>query len=393
MLKHSFYCPFCFHLIEACNLKYRDPKCGRIVARQASFAEKMGIVSSPKSIPCPSANYSENVKKNPEQCRKCSQKISQRICPKCEANLPMAIDDLSDFTIAIIGAKGSGKSHYVALLIERIKQLFRTFDWTLQALTEETIDNYKENFYNPLFLDNVPLQSTRKEAEPEPLMYSLKFGQSGKRILLVFFDAAGEHFNNATTMSSMNRYIYNAAGIICLLDPLQMQAVREEISTTGGDLPDKGCDTGEILERLNSVLRQGFEEKGHALGAKKIPTPLALAFSKIDALKAPGPEYAGRILFDPDSMVYQDSRYQGYVEERELETIHGHMESWLEVADPQQHILQQCQDFKTVKYFGFSALGAPPTDHNSKLGCPPRPYRVEDAFLWLLAINGFVKLK
>lgn len=395
MAKNSFYCPHCFNLVHTHELQYRDPKCGRIVQRPAGLLEKMGLASSPKTVPCPKANHEENSKAHPDQCRKCSHIVSQRICPhpQCHGILPSSIDDLSDITIAIIGAKGSGKSHYVALLIQRITQLFRTFDWSLQALTEGTISTYKERFYNPLFRDEMTLESTKQNTEPEPLMYSLKFRKSNKRIMLVFFDAAGEHFDDEQKMSTVNRYIYNASGIICLMDPLQLTPVRDEVSSAGISLPDQGSDTGEILDRLNRLLRVGFDTKGKSLGSKLIPTPLAVAFSKIDALKTNDPNYSGRLLFDTESMVYQDSRYNGYLDKNELESINNHMISWLEVADPQMNLLNQCRDFRKVNFFGFSALGAPPLGNSGKLSCPPRPNRVEDPFLWILAVNGLIDIK
>lgn len=393
MAKKSFYCPHCFHLIKPYQLIFRDPKCERVVPRVPSWLEKMGVTDPPKFVPCPREAYEENLRVRPDQCKKCSRRITQRMCPMCSSSLPASIDELSDITIAVVGAKGAGKSHFIALLIQRITQLYRTFDWSLQALTEKTIKNYKSNFYEPLFRDQNTLEATKKNIEPEPLMYSLKFRKTNKRIMLVFFDAAGEHFDNEEKMSTVNRYIYNAAGIICLMDPLQLPPVRQELAESGMALPDQATDTAEILERLNRLIRSGYDQKGKSLGEATIPVPLAVAFSKIDALKTTDPGYSGRLLFDAESMVYQDSRYDGYLDAAEMNTIDSHMTSWLEVADPMMGILNQCRDYKKVKFFGFSALGAPPTQDNSKLSCPPRPIRVEDPFLWILAENGFMKTK
>lgn len=391
MSRHSFYCPHCFNLIKASNLIYRDSKCGYEVVRKPSFLEKMGLASAPKAIPCP--NHATH--NRPDQCKKCSKMITQRICPECKSPLPTAIDDLSDLTIAIIGAKGAGKSHYMALLIQRITQLYKTFDWTLQALTEDTMKNYREKFYNPLFFKGTAIDSTNKQETPKPLMYSLRFRKTGRRIMLVFFDAAGEHFDSADTMSSINRYIYNAAGIICLMDPLQLPLVRGELVDTHlmepDMLPDQGSDTGTIINRLSELIHNGYSTKGKTLGEKAIPVPLAVAFSKIDALKTPVPDRAN-LLFEQDNDIYQDSQHQGFVDERQLTTISSCMEDWLAYADPGMDILNQCQAYKHHSFFGFSALGAPP-ERGMKLSCTPRPIRVEDPFLWILAQNGLIETK
>lgn len=382
MLRTSFYCPHCFDAVRICDLEYRDPKCNQVIPRTPSMMERAGLASPPRSVPCP-ASVRTRVNNN-KLCQTCSREVTQKICPLCKGVLPATIDDLSDITIAIIGAKGSGKSHYVALLVDRIKKLFRTFGWTLQALTDETIENYNTNFYNPLFYEQVPLQSTRR-GKPEPLMYSLKFHKGNKRVMLVFFDAAGEHFSSGVDMQSMNRYISNASGIICLMDPLQLPEVRRELQARQVPLPDRGANVGEILDRLKNLINA----KG------KIKTPLALAFSKMDALRINDPTYCGKILFDGRcSMIYQESNYQGYIQKDELETIHCTLESWLEGVDP--GILQACEnEFRDYKLFGFSALGEPPVQKAGglKLGCPPRPFRVEDPFLWILAVNGLIKMK
>ncbi len=388
MAKTSFYCPYCFNQIKTHELVYRSIVCNGTLRRQPSFMEKMGIASPPRSVPCTEEVKS---KKGGAACRTCSKHLSQRLCPQCDGLLPSSIDELSDITIAIIGAKGAGKSHYIALLIQRITQLFRTFDWTLQTLTEETITDYKERFYNPLFLRGETLDATRKNSTPRPLMYSLKFRQSQRRIMLVFFDAAGESFDDEQVMSTMNRYIYNASGIICLMDPLQLPPIRNEVKSRGVILPDQATDTGTILDRLNRVIRAGFDMKGKSLKEKSIPIPLAVAFSKIDALKSKDPNYSGKLLFDAEHQIYQDTRHRGCVDKAELETIHSDLESWLAEA-MQDGILSQSRDYATHKFFGFSALGEPPAT-TSSLSCPPRPIRVEDPFLWILAANGFIKMK
>lgn len=389
MAKTEFYCPYCFRKIKTCDLVYRDRKCQEVVKRTPTRMERWGLSAPPRSIPCPEEVRKKVEKANPQKCRVCSRNITQRICPLCSGNLPYAIDELSDITIAIIGARGAGKSHYVALLVERIKQMFESFHWVLQSLTEETDKRYADEFYNPLFNAQVPLQSTRR-GQVEPLIYSLRFLNSNKRVLLVFFDAAGEHFSNAMDVASMNRYIGNAAGIICLMDPLQLQNVRRELEGRM-NLPaqDEGANT--IINNVKNLFEE-LDKRG-ASGTKKIRTPLAVAFSKMDALRNNDPGYSGNILFDENSsLVYQQSTYDGCLREDELESIHGTLEAWLREVNPK--MLHDCKnDFEKFKIFGFSALGDPPTANNSKLQHEPRPYRVEDPFLWILAQNGLIKIK
>lgn len=305
--------------------------------------------------------------------------------------MPTEIDSLSDITIAIVGAKSTGKSHYIAVLIQRIIQLFHYFDWVLEPLTESTIDVYRQRFYNPLYQQRKRLETTDARANIDPLMYSLRFRKKNKSIMLVFFDAAGELFTRGETMERSTRYICNASGIICLVDPLQLRGVREELKKRGMELPDvasTGAD--DIMSKITHLLEHNGQR-----ATKNIQIPLAVAISKIDALRTstvlnPGEEYYGTLLFDDNNILFRDSEHKGYCDTNEIDTIHALLHNWTEGIG-ESSLLHSCHSYKDYRFFGFSALGAPPK--GDQLSRTPTPIRVEDAFLWILAKNGFIKLK
>ena len=45
----------------------------------------------------------------------------------------------------------------------------------------------------------------------------------------MFFDTAGEDLNDEDTMSTVNKYICKSAGIVFLLDPMQIPAVVSQL--------------------------------------------------------------------------------------------------------------------------------------------------------------------
>ncbi len=386
MAKTSFYCPFCCELIKAHEFVYGSSVCNGTIRRQPGFMEKSGLAVSPRSVPCTEDIRAKN---GGSHCHDCSGNLTQRLCPHCGHSLPEAVNKLSDVTIAVIGSRESGLNHYIALLIQRIEQLSRDFGWVLHAQTEETGYIYDEVFYTPLFKQGRTIEKSLRWDFYSPLVYSLEFRKKRRHVTLEFFNLYNADFEHEH--ETFHRYICNASGIICLMDPLQLPPICNEVKSRDVILPHQATDTGTILDRLNRVIRAGFDMKGKSLKEKSIPIPLAIAFSKIDALKSKDPNYPGKLLFDAEHQIYQDTRHRGHVDKAELETIHSDLENWL--ADAMQDgILSQSRDYATHKFFGFSALGEPPAT-TSSLSCPPRPIRVEDPFLWLLAKLGFINIK
>ena len=299
--------------------------------------------------------------------------------------IPSSVENLSDLSIAIIGAKESGKSHFVALLIHRIKEMFAEFKWNLIPLNETTIDRYNREFHRPLFVDKQTINTTAsaRGGGATPLLYSLRLenGFFSKRIMLVFFDAAGEDLENAANLKFINKYIYNASGVICLLDPLQLETVRENLlanNHTRDELPQRNAETGTIIGRVVRLIHDNRE-----LGNRKIDVPLAIAFSKMDFVRDAGDN--AKAVFEA---LYQESRHKGSFCQAEFDNIDGLMRSWVAEVDDSAEILQDSTEFQKTGFFGFSALGCNPT--NQKLQRRPQPFRVEDPFLWILSLNGLI---
>lgn len=369
MLKRTVKCPLCFEEINISDIGYKCdmPGCNPapVFRNNIPFLEKIGLMSPPKSV-----------------LHTCGNRATTRICPKCKREVPVDVDGLSNFSIAIIGAKGSGKSHYVTMLIHKIKQLGLEFDWSLTALTDDTITRYRELFYRRLFEDRLTIESTaavRSTFAVNPLIYSLNLGKN-KRIMLVFFDAAGENLEQTDAMWYINRYIYNASGIICLLDPLQLRLIRQGLLRlhSEDELPKRNGETGVIINRVENLIR-----KNRNIGAAKINIPLAVAFSKMDFIKDSS-DNAEAV----SKRIFEETRHQGYFNNDEFEDIDGLMRSWVQEVDDTSDILGQARNFKDNAFFGFSALGCNPV--NEKLDRTPRSYRVEDPFLWILKRNGLI---
>ena len=379
-MKH-ITCPVCFEQIGVPEIGWR---CERPGCRNADFFrekkeipfwERAGLVASPR-------RWIHKVKG-------CGREATLRVCPKCHAELPADIERLSNLSIAVIGAKGSGKSHFVAMLIHRLKDMAKEFGTSLMPLTQKTSDRYEEDFWNPL-MNGCTIASTQPDEQANPpLLYSLQLpGKGNRRVMLTFFDTAGESFQNGEGMGAIKRYIYKASGLICLLDPLQLGDIRlalQEAGHTEEELPPqkdglvKIRDTGNIIECVWRVI-----DEGRGLNGKAVDIPLAVAFSKMDFV----PD-AGRTARAMCNKLRRGTRHRGVFHEGEFREIDELMRAWVDEVDERRTILQGVTRFRRTGFFGFSALGSNPV--GERLGEPLAPWRVEDPLLWILAQKGWIR--
>jgi hypothetical protein len=198
-------------------------------------------------------------------------------------------------------------------------------------------------------------------------------------ITRAFFDAAGEDLDAEDTMRTVNKYIYNSRGIILLLDPLQLNHVRERLKGKM-TLPNVNSDSGELLYRMTNLIRKARNLKQN----EKIDIPVAITFSKIDAIKD---------LLDPSSSLrfpslHTESRGFDLTDFENVQTeIEALIQEWSETNMPRT--LET--NYKNYGYFGISSLGANPED-GTKIK-KMNPYRVEDPFLWLLYKHNIIGSK
>ncbi|MBC2580434.1 hypothetical protein [Clostridium sp. DJ247] len=380
--KDYYICPYCFSKHSLSDVGFickNDPEICKN-AREATILK-------PKNT--------ENKNEMPDSvfCTECGDKTHIKICPTCQAELPFAIGQYDDLVFAVIGAKEAGKSHYIAVLIDKImNQIGSAFNCSLTAVNDGTINRYRNDFYNPVFKRSELIRVTRSaksdSSVKQPLIYNLTFKDQGilgsffksKRIsnvvTIAFFDTAGEDLDSEDTMKTVNRYIYNSSGIIFLLDPLQLENVREMLPP-GTSLPEQNTEIEDLLSRTANLIRKANGIKMDKL----IDIPVAVAFSKIDAVEP---------LVDSSSCIHYSSNHinKACFDLSDFQDMNGTMESLVRSWGGENFANQLSSNFKEYGYFGITALGCnPESDKITKL----RPHRVEDPFLWLLYKHKLIK--
>lgn len=378
-------CPYCF---EHFRLRDTPFRCTSPMARCAptvdSVLERCWGDSRPvgKVLAGP-GRFVRSVK-----CPDCSNESRKRLCPTCHSDLPHTTGNFKNYVFAVIGAKESGKSHYISVLINEIKkQIGPALNMLLEAMNDVTIRRYRNEFYNPVYHDKRIIEATQSALAnrdvQSPLIYSLTFmgknflGRDAitKAAVLVFFDTAGEDLDDEDTMSTVNKYIYRSDGIILLIDPLQLPQVRHALGRST-PLPGINTETVDILTRTTRLIQKGQGIKTNA----QIPIPLAVTFSKFDAVDG---------LVDEQFQLHSNGRHAGSFDDADFQAINSEMMALLARWDGYDLVQQVQTRYKRHGFFGLSALGCNP--HGGKEVPRVAPRRVEDPFLWLLAENGLIR--
>jgi GTPase SAR1 family protein len=313
---------------------------------------------------------------------------TRRACPQCGRDLLREYVDSGGRNIAVIGSADAGKSTWVGVLVHEFQrgQVNERFaGMSLDLLGEESRDRYKKDFESLLFEEGRPLPQTRsaRVITPEPLMFSLRFRRPGwlgstriAPVVTVFYDTAGEDVARAQAMDQLTSYLDAAEGIVLLLDPMQMPRVRELVGK--GTAKTGFTDQLHVVNRLSELLR----ERNNSPVGKRLSTPLAIALTKLDLLLE---------TFGPESPLRQPSTHDGFYDDSDGRDVHEEVRAWLDKRFDPAFPRTIANTFEVYRYFGLSALGAPPVDGTRLAPEGIHPYRLEDPMLWLLARFGAIK--
>ena len=396
-------CPYCFERFELSTAWWRcssngcrsletnqqlepDEEYTRYIA-EVSGTPPQQVLSRPHKFPRPQFKRGVgNLFAQPNDavafCDWCGTVTGNRICPFCHNDLPWAVDSLDNQILAVVGGPAAGKSHYIAVLIEQGRKVFGpNFNIAFDALNDATRKRFAQEFKEPLYQKHRQIDKTQQAPAVEPLMYRIHIQPKGGRergMTLVFFDTAGENFQSVNELSLYARYVRHASAIILLVDPLQMEPIREKLKGAPLNLPQNPMEPSDIISRLT----QQFQQFGGQKATDKIKVPIAVSFTKIDVLRDYDIIDSGGALFTAPP------HEQGFRTETGRQ-IHDDVQSLISRYDGQEIQTLLSHYFTRYQYFGVSALGhAPALD--GTLGTVS-PFRVEDPLLWCLSEIGFLQ--
>ncbi len=379
-------CPYCFTRWSTNIAAYRctstdDTRCPR-VPDEALGRLRGSVAPSEARVIIKRGKLGQAFTVKAGQPVRCDCGAATRpVCPSCHSNLPQRFTEAPGRTMALVGTRAAGKSHYIAVALHELEhRVGPSFGGSLMLLDDASRDRVDNVLMPRLYREGGVLDATQSAAVDrdvrQPLVSRLTLGaaKNATHSNLVFFDAAGEDLQSLSVLEREARYVTQSDGLILLLDPLQIAAVRDEFDSDG-DLPPLSADPYTMLGRLAALLR---EARGIPAG-KPIGVPLAIALSKSDMLRGLLPEehplfrptVSGR-LFDPDAA------------HNLSEQLRADIAGWL--GERFDTLVKT--EFPQAAYFAVSALGENPVDGHLRNGVAPQ--RVEDPILWMLHTWGAI---
>ena len=291
--------------------------------------------------------------------------------------------------IALAGARASGKSLYIAVLVKLLEQLAESRGKVIRGADESTRERYRENYEEPLFeemglMAPTPRMAAEDAYQRDPLIFDLGMWDVGggpRKFFLVIRDVAGEDLEVLPDDPETLGFFREADEIIFLFDPLKVPQIRNYLS---GLVPDQSLG-GDPVEVLQNIL--------HVLGDSR--PQLAVTLSKFDTLQeleqVADSEWC-RIMGNYGAAYRRDTGLR--FDDVDSSYLNSEIHSMLLKLNAARVVHTLEEAYAPVRgqwrYFATSALGAPPQGaHLHRSGIAP--YRCLDPVMWLLTGRGLFR--
>jgi hypothetical protein len=377
------HCPYCYAGFTAGQIEFRCPGPAQRGCRPEPDPVLSEHTGRPESLP---PAFAARRPDRPAACPHCGRVSSVRICPDCHRRLPAKFGDIPSYLIALVGAKESGKTVFLTVLVhELMHELGADLNASLGPADDHTAHEFASVHDTPLYRGSRVLQqpTAASPGDRAPLVFRFTLGRPGHSrlaagrgsrptsALLALFDPGGEDFWSQQSVERNARYLAAVDGIVLLLDPLRMPAARE-LATPGTRLPSEAglSDTPRnVLQNVTDLLLRTSPARPDGLISK----PLAVAFSKIDAFEHSLPD--GSPLRQPPAPYYN---------EPDSQRVHAEVLRLLIQWDGSAIDRTSAHHYASYRYSALSALGETPTPDNLVSGRGIHPYRVFDPLAWML---------
>lgn len=323
------------------------------------------------------------------KCDRCGAESSKFVCPHCHNWLPTEMIANGSQIISIIGAQSSGKTTYITALFDELRKYGYKMRVNISPKDESPRDEYRttvriQRLRTRLFDELQQLDKTPVGEKPVPLIFDLsqykndtRPSKGDKHVYLVFYDTAGESFENQEEILRTATYLQESAAVILLLDPFSVKALRQDILDAGYNEGDMKSDPSRVVSSLLSYAKSDPRRL-----AKLKKKPIAVTFSKIDAV-VNGLEVAGNDYCIQGIDLKRNSSFlkSGILDMNITDQI---SEGLIEVCRERWDLAGLVSDifttFDNAHFFGVSSLGGD-LQTLDKI----RPYRVLDPLIWLLS--------
>ncbi len=400
-LRTTFICPYCFETHKISDVQFRctNKRCNDISDIEKTCYENMDVSKPIIGKPAFRSQSNKLTVPKSSKCPFCKKESRNLICPSCHNNLPESVLLGEDKIITVVGACDTGKTHFLTVFINELEErIANRFDGALESF-DDSWKKYFDGSFQKLYMEKQTLAHTNSSLTDvnngayKPQIFTLKMNRDGllgpkvENHILVFFDTAGVDLNDEDTMNTVNKYISRSSGIIFLLDPLQMPAVRNQLDenvierSSSIDWRDVS-DPDDILTRISNLIRKDRDMRSE----EKIDIPVAAAFSKFDVIASLIPE---------GSIVLENSPHcaEKTFNLTDWHNVNNEVKSLLVEWGDEEFLSQMNSNYSDYSFFAISALGMDNSPREDGRIDKPRPHRIEDPLLWILKENGVIESK
>jgi hypothetical protein len=304
-------------------------------------------------------------------------------CPDCRYQLPPHWRGAETLCVAMAGARATGKSMYLGVLVKQVAHFAEKLGTTLQPATDRTAVIYRDVYERVLFEERglmPPTAPVRMDGsyQREPLIYSLGM-LDGRRTYLVFRDVAGEDLESPNEDAPYLSFFRHADGVIFMFDPLRVPEVRDQLHDLVPAQLQTGGDPLTVLTRVLRLIGDG-------------PAAVAVVLSKFDAMQAlravRGTDWS-RVMSSAGAGFLRDTPISDApYDEDDGQLLHLEVRSLLQRLGASSIVasLERPHNGRTIthRFFAVSALGESADGERLHVR-GISPFRCLDPLRWLLA--------
>lgn len=307
----------------------------------------------------------------------------REVCPTCHYPLPLHLRSGQNICIAMAGARFTGKTVYIAVLVKLLERLLQTYNQELTFATPETAKRYRYFYEKPLFEERGLIEPTAgiltaESYQHHPLVFNIGRWHGIPRYLSIR-DVAGEDLERPDIAGVPWKFFSVADAVLFLFDPMRVQEIREQLRDLVPTDHSTGGDPREVLRTVMRLIGNGDPK-------------LAIILSKFDALQAlrrVTSSWWGQVMTHAGAAFSRDPGLVGAkYDQVDGLSLHIEVKSLLEKLDAGSTLLNVTDPINgrsfDHRFFAVSALGDSPQgsrlSHNGI-----SPFRCGDPVRWVLA--------
>jgi len=327
----------------------------------------------------------------------------KRLCPNCHNALPIGYGLRDTILISILGDARSGKSVFLTMLIAELENNPDIVSKLTFIGDKQVKDSFSENYQQPLLKEHTLISSTkRRKIPPFAFNYWYQYKTDDgtfkeNTVDIIFYDIAGEDLRDDSAIRKNGFNIRDSSGLLFLVDPTNFGQLTDLFRFSDNALIDaipEDNSTQDIFSTLYNYFI-GLEKD-------KSTIPFALTLSKADLFNYVNFDYFGNKPENRIQNILSEEEHKAAVNMRCVKGLNLEVRELLGYLNEESILNNALGCFKNVNCFAVSSLGKKPsieqisdpktneTIEKGYIDGSPEPFRVKEAFYWILMKNGLL---